>query len=137
MSADRPLLLVVAAALIDAQGRVLLAQRPSGKQLAGLWEFPGGKLEPGESPEAALIRELQEELAITTQPDDLSAFTFASHAYPAFHLMMPLYLVRRWTGEPRAVEAAGLAWVAPSDMGAYPVPPADEPLVRALQRVSL
>jgi 8-oxo-dGTP diphosphatase len=134
MSVDRPLLLVVAAALIDAQGRILLAQRPPGKQLAGLWEFPGGKLEPGESPQAALVRELQEELAITANPDDLDAFSFASFSYPAFHLMMPLFLLHRWRGDPVAVEAAALAWVKPADISGFPMPPADVPLVHALQQ---
>lgn len=127
------MLLVVAAALVDAQGRVLLAQRPPGKQLAGLWEFPGGKLEPGETPEAALVRELREELAITVHADHLEAFTFASFSYPTFHLMMPLYVVRRWTGEPVAVEASALAWVKPADMDAFAMPPADAPLVKALK----
>jgi 8-oxo-dGTP diphosphatase len=126
------LVLVVAAALMDPHGRVLLAQRPEGKSLAGLWEFPGGKLEAGESPEGALRRELREELDIGVEPQDLWPLAFASHAYETFHLMMPLYLVRRWQGEPKAVEAAGLAWVKPAEMGAYPMPPADGPLVSAL-----
>ena len=129
---NKPVLIVVAAALMDAEGRVLLAQRPEGKALAGLWEFPGGKLEPGESPEAALVRELAEELDIEVEPQDLWPLSFASHGYEDFHLMMPLYAVRRWKGAPRAVEAAGLAWARPSEMGAYPMPPADGPLVQAL-----
>lgn len=128
-----PLLIVVAAALIDAHGRVLLAQRPEGKNLAGLWEFPGGKLEPGESPEAALARELHEELAIEVEPQDFWPISFASHGYDAFHLLMPLYGLRQWQGHPRAVEAAALAWAKPSEMGGFAMPPADVPLVTALQ----
>lgn len=130
-------LLVVAAALIDAHGRVLLAQRPEGKALAGLWEFPGGKLEPGEAPERALARELREELALEVEPQDLWPITFASHGYEGFHLLMPLYGLRRWRGEPQAVEAQALAWADPAAMGAYPMPPADLPLVRALQALNL
>ena len=127
------LLIVVAAALVDAQGRVLLAQRPAHKSLGGLWEFPGGKLEPGESPEAALVREVEEELAVSLEPDALDPFAFASHAYDSFHLLMPLYVARRWQGEPQALEAQALAWVKPADMHAYPMPPADLPLVAKLQ----
>jgi 8-oxo-dGTP diphosphatase len=129
----RLLLLVVAAAMTDSQGRVLLAQRPEGKSLAGLWEFPGGKLEPGESPEVALRRELREELDIEVEPQDMWPLSFASYGYEHFHLMMPLYQVRRWQGEPKAMEAAGLAWVKPSEMDGYAMPPADKPLVSALQ----
>lgn len=132
---ERPLLLVVAAALFDTQGRVLLAQRPEGKSLAGLWEFPGGKLEPGETPEQALVRELREELAIEAAPQDLWPVAFASHTYEAFHLLMPLYGLRQWQGEPRAIEAPSLAWVEPSALASYPMPPADLPLVEALARM--
>lgn len=122
------LLLVAAAALIDGEGRVLLAQRPQGKQLAGLWEFPGGKIEAGERPEAALARELAEELGIEADPADFEPGPFASHAYPDFHLMMPLWLLRRWQGTPVSREGQALAWVAPRDLETYPMPPADVPL---------
>jgi 8-oxo-dGTP diphosphatase len=118
--------------LVDDAGRVLVAQRPQGKSLAGMWEFPGGKIEPGESPEAALVRELAEELDVKVRIDDLEPAAFASHAYEAMHLLMPLYLVRRWGGEPRAVEAAGLVWAAPTELQNYVMPPADAPLVRQL-----
>ncbi|MDB5540365.1 MAG: pyrophosphohydrolase [Devosia sp.] len=124
--------LVVACALIDADRRVLIAQRPEGKQLAGLWEFPGGKLEPGESPEAALIRELGEELGISTQSACLAPLSFASHAYESFHLLMPLYVCRKWQGVPEAREHAALRWVRPQDLRQYPMPPADEPLIAPL-----
>jgi 8-oxo-dGTP diphosphatase len=127
------LLLVVAAALVDPQGRVLLAQRPAHKSLGGLWEFPGGKVEPGESLEEALIREVQEELAVVLEPDALDPFAFASHSYAEFNLLMPLYVAKRWTGEPQALEAQALAWVAPAAMDAYPMPPADIPLVAKLK----
>jgi 8-oxo-dGTP diphosphatase len=123
----------VAAALVDAQGRVLLAQRPAHKSLGGLWEFPGGKVEPGESPEAALVREVMEELAVVLEPDALDPFAFASHSYADFHLMMPLYVARTWAGEPQALEAQALAWVKPQDMHRYPMPPADLPLVAKLK----
>lgn len=126
------ILLVVAVALVDADNRVLIAQRPEGKALAGLWEFPGGKLEPGERPEAALIRELDEELGIVTQEACLAPLTFASHAYEDFHLLMPLYICRRWSGYPTAREHAALKWVAPRALRDYPMPPADEPLVATL-----
>jgi 8-oxo-dGTP diphosphatase len=129
---SRRLLLVAAAALIDASGRVLIAQRPAHKQLGGLWEFPGGKVEPGEAPEQALVRELMEELGLTIEPDALDPFAFASHAYPDFHLLMPLYLVTRWTGEPVANEAQALAWVSPPAMRDYAMPPADVVLVERL-----
>ena len=122
------LVLVVAAALIDADGRVLLAQRPEGKSMAGLWEFPGGKVEPGETPEAALIRELREELSIEVKPKCVAPFTFASHAYETFHLLMPLYVVRNWVGEPRSREGQKLAWVRANRLVDYAMPPADEPL---------
>jgi 8-oxo-dGTP diphosphatase len=125
--------LVVAVALIDAQGRVLLARRPEGKKMAGLWEFPGGKMEKGETPEAALARELHEELGIETAPRDFAPFVFASHAYDSFHLLMPVFLCRRWKGEPRAREGQKLAWVAPADLVEYPMPPADRPLIPMLR----
>ncbi|GJD97907.1 (deoxy)nucleoside triphosphate pyrophosphohydrolase [Methylobacterium iners] len=123
------LLLVVAVALVDADGRVLLAQRPEGKQLAGLWEFPGGKVEPGERPEETLIRELREELGITVAEPCLAPLTFASHAYPDFHLLMPLYVCRRWDGQPCPLEAQALAWVRPGALRERPMPPADAPLI--------
>ena len=130
----RPLLLVATAALIDAQGRVLIAQRPAHKALGGLWEFPGGKVEPGESPEAALVRELREELDLTVEPDALDPFAFASHAYPDFHLLMPLYLAAKWQGEPRlnADAAQAIAWVRARELRDYPMPPADVVLVERL-----
>ncbi|ESQ77143.1 8-oxo-dGTP diphosphatase MutT [Asticcacaulis sp. AC402] len=121
--------LVVAAALVDSEGRVLIAQRPEGKQLAGQWEFPGGKVEPGETPEAALIRELDEELGITVKQACLAPFVFASHTYDDFHLLMPLFLIRRWEGEPESREHKALKWVRPVQMRDYPMPPADVPLV--------
>lgn len=127
------LVLVAAAALVDGDGRVLIAQRPPGKQLAGLWEFPGGKVEEGETPEAALIRELREELGIEVMPACLAPFVFASHSYETFHLLMPLYLVRRWTGMVEPREHAALKWVKPARLGEYPLPPADEPLVAYLR----
>ena len=123
------LTLVVACALIDADNRVLIAQRPQGKQLAGLWEFPGGKLEPGERPEAALIRELHEELGIVTQETCLAPLTFASHAYDDFHLLMPLYVCRRWEGAVASKEGQALAWVRANKLRDYPMPPADIPLI--------
>jgi 8-oxo-dGTP diphosphatase len=123
------LLLVVAAALIDADNRVLIAQRPAGKSLAGLWEFPGGKLDPGERPEAALIRELQEELGIEVKEACLAPLTFASHAYDDFHLLMPLYICRRWDGMVTAREGQQLAWVRANKLRDYPMPPADLPLI--------
>ena len=125
--------LVVAVALIDIDGRVLVGQRPEGKQLAGLWEFPGGKVEPGERPEAALIRELREELGIEVSESCLSPFVFTSHAYDSFHLLMPLYLCRRWSGVVQAREHAALKWVRPSQLAELPMPPADEPLVAWLR----
>ena len=127
------LLLVAACALVDTDGRVLLAQRPEGKQLAGLWEFPGGKVEPGETPEACLIRELDEELGIRVTQACLAPFVFASHEYEAFNLLMPLYLCRRWEGTVTAREHSGLAWVKPSKLTDYPMPPADAPLVAWLR----
>ena len=131
--ADKPLLLVAAAALVDADGRVLICQRPAGKALAGLWEFPGGKVEAGETPEACLIRELDEELGIAVTHACLAPFVFASHGYEGFHLLMPLYLLRRWEGQVTAREHAALAWVKPGRMGEYPMPPADAPLVAWLR----
>jgi 8-oxo-dGTP diphosphatase len=129
----KPVLLVAACALVDADNRVLLARRPEGKPLAGLWEFPGGKVAPGETPEAALIRELKEELAIDVTAACLAPFTFASHAYEKFHLLMPLYLCRRWKGQVTAQEGQALAWVRPARLGDYAVPPADVPLVAMLR----
>ncbi len=123
------LLLVVACALIDADNRILVTQRPEGKALAGLWEFPGGKLEAGERPEPALIRELSEELGITVKEDCLAPLTFASYAYPEFHLLMPLYICRRYEGIARSMEGQALKWVKPKDLRSYPMPPADEPLI--------
>lgn len=129
MAEGSKLLLVVACALVDADGRVLIAQRPEGKQLAGLWEFPGGKMEPGERPEEALVRELREELDIETKTACLAPLTFASHAYDDFHLLMPLYICRRFWGIPRPVEAQALKWVRPNRLRDYPMPPADAPLI--------
>jgi len=125
--------LIVACGLIDADGRVLIAQRPITKAMAGLWEFPGGKVEPCERPEEALIRELREELGIAVQEPCLAPFTFASHAYPQFHLLMPLYVCRRWDGTPTALEHTALKWVMPRDLPAYPMPPADLPLIPMLR----
>lgn len=125
----RPIVLVAACALVDPQGRVLLARRPEGKPLAGLWEFPGGKIEAGETPEEALVRELEEELGVSVDPGALSPLTFASHGYGGFHLLMPLFLCRRYRGEPRAREGQALAWVRRDHIRAYPMPPADEPLL--------
>ncbi|MGB5869098.1 MAG: 8-oxo-dGTP diphosphatase MutT [Albidovulum sp.] len=126
-------LLVAAVALIDADGRVLLAQRPAGKSMAGLWEFPGGKVEPGETPETALIRELGEELGIDTWASCLAPLTFASHSYPDFHLLMPLFACRRWKGQPQPREGQTLAWVRARDLHDYPMPPADIPLIPILR----
>jgi 8-oxo-dGTP diphosphatase len=130
---DRPTLLVAACALIDIDGRVLLARRPEGKTMAGLWEFPGGKLQPGETPEAALIRELKEELGIDVSATCLAPFAFASHAYENFHLLMPLYLCRRWKGLPTPRENQTLKWVWPDKLPDYDVPPADKPLISLLR----
>jgi len=129
---ERKLLLVVAVALVDADRRVLIAQRPEGKAMAGLWEFPGGKVEPGETPEAALIRELEEELGISTKEACLAPVSFASHSYENFHLLMPLYACRKWQGQPVAREHTALKWVRPQALRDYPMPPADEPLIAAL-----
>jgi 8-oxo-dGTP diphosphatase len=128
-----PVVLVVCVALVDADGRVLLAQRPEGRHLAGLWEFPGGKVDPGEGPEAALIRELKEELGIDVTASCLAPLTFVSHAYADFHLLMPLYVCRKWSGEVRPLEGQRLAWVRPLRMSDYPMPPADKPLVAMLR----
>jgi len=127
------LILVVAAALVDADGRVLIAQRPEGKSMAGLWEFPGGKIEADESPDEALIRELREELGIAVKQACLAPFTFASHSYPNFHLLMPLYVCRRWDGIPEPHHHAALKWVRPKDMKDYPMPAADLPLIPMLR----
>ena len=127
------IVLVAACALVDVDGRVLIGKRPAGKQLAGLWEFPGGKVEPGETPEACLIRELDEELGITVAQACLAPFVFASHTYETMHLLMPLYLCRRWEGFVTAKEHEALAWVKPEKMGDYPMPPADAPLVAWLR----
>lgn len=126
------MLLVVAAALIDDSGRVLLQQRPPGKPMAGLWEFPGGKIEPGESPEAALVRELHEELGLTLSVEDLSPIAFASEPLAGRHLLLLLYVARTWQGEPVAHHATELRWVTPAEMRGMPMPPADVPLVEAL-----
>lgn len=124
--------LVAACALIDADGRVLLAQRPEGKTMAGLWEFPGGKVEAGERPEQTLIRELEEELGIVVKEECLAPLTFASHLYPDFHLLMPLYVCRRWEGIVQGREGQRLKWVRPGALSDYPMPPADEPLISHL-----
>ncbi len=126
------LVLVAACALIDADGRVLIARRPEGKSMAGLWEFPGGKVETGERPEESLIRELKEELGIVVKEECLAPLTFASHRYPDFHLLMPLYVCRRWGGFMQANEGQTLKWVRPNDLRDYSMPPADEPLISHL-----
>jgi len=131
--APKELVLVAACALIDTDGRVLIAQRPAGKEMARLWEFPGGKVEPSERPEDALIRELREELGIEVKEDCLAPFTFASHAYPGFHLLMPLYVCRKWKGRPCLNEHLALKWVRPADLGTFPMPPADLPLIPMLR----
>jgi 8-oxo-dGTP diphosphatase len=128
-----PILLVAAAALVDVDGRVLLCKRPKGKHLEGMWEFPGGKVEKGETPESCLIRELEEELGISVSEACLAPFVFTSHAYDSFHLIMPLYLCRRWDGVVRAREHEAIAWVRPNRMTDYPMPPADAPLVAWLR----
>jgi 8-oxo-dGTP diphosphatase len=129
----KPMLLVVAAALVDRDNRVLISKRPEGKQLAGLWEFPGGKVDAGETPETALRRELLEELAIDVCPECLAPFTFASHTYETFHLLMPLYLIRQWDGLVTPREGQQIAWVRASHLAGYPMPPADAPLIPALR----
>ena len=133
IGAGRPIVLVAAVALVDVDGRVLLAERPAGKHLAGMWEFPGGKVQPGETPEVALIRELMEELGIDVVASCLAPFTFASHAYPEFHLLMPLYVCRKWSGIVIAREGQQLKWVRSAQLGDYPMPPADKPLVAMLR----
>jgi 8-oxo-dGTP diphosphatase len=132
-SSERKILLVAACALIDADGRILLAQRPEGKSLEGLWEFPGGKVEPGETPEETLVRELREELGIETKVPCLAPLTFASHTYETFHLLMPLYVCRRYEGIPVGQEGQAIKWVRPQALRDYPMPPADEPLIPFLQ----
>ncbi len=129
----RPIVLVAACALVDVDGRVLITRRPEGKPLAGLWEFPGGKVEPGERPADALIRELAEELGIEVKDACLAPLTFASHDYENFHLLMPLFVCRRWSGEVRPLEGQEIAWVRPVRLGDYPMPPADIPLVPMLR----
>ena len=124
---------VVAVALVDRDGRVLLAQRPPGKKMAGLWEFPGGKIEPGEMPEHALVRELQEELGIDTKSSCLAPLTFASHSYDDFHLFMPVFVCRVWQGMVQSKEGQSFAWVYPKDFDKYPMPPADVPLIPILR----
>jgi len=131
----RETLLVVAAALVDADGRVLIARRPPGKAMAGLWEFPGGKVQDGETPEAALIRELREELGVDTRQSCLAPIAFASHAYEDFHLLMPLFVCRVWKGIAAPREGQELAWVRPARLGDYPMPPADAPLVAMLRDI--
>jgi 8-oxo-dGTP diphosphatase len=133
VAAELRLVLVAAVALVDSDGRVLLAQRPEGKHLAGLWEFPGGKVHSGETPETALIRELKEELDIDTDVRCLAPFTFASHSYPDFHLLMPLYVCRVWKGIPRPCEGQKLSWARVAELPSYPMPPADIPLVAMLR----
>ena len=133
MSDGARVVLVSAAALIDRDGRVLLARRPEGRPMAGLWEFPGGKVEPGETPEAALIRELSEELGLETWESCLAPLTFASHAYEDFHLLMPLYACRKWEGAPRPLEGQELAWIRPDRLADHPMPPADKPLMAILR----
>ncbi len=133
--APKPVVLVVAVALVDADGRILLAQRPPGKSMAGLWEFPGGKVDAGETPEAALIRELKEELDIDVTAACLAPLTFASHSYEKFHLLMPLFVCRRWKGTLRGQEGQQLAWVRPARLKDYPMPPADEPLIAIMQEM--
>lgn len=125
--------LVAAVALIDRDGRVLLAQRPEGKSMAGLWEFPGGKVEPGETPETALIRELHEELGIETWKSCLAPLTFASHPYESFHLLMPLFACRKWEGIPQGREGQAIAWAKPAQLRDFPMPPADLPLIPILR----
>lgn len=129
---EKRIVFVVACALVDADGRVLISQRPEGKALAGLWEFPGGKLEPGETPEESLVRELREELGIVTKPACLAPLTFASHPYEDFHLFMPLYICRKYEGIPRGLENQAIKWVKPKQLRDYPMPPADEPLIPVL-----
>jgi len=130
---DVPIVLVAAVALFDVDGRVLIAQRPEGKSMAGLWEFPGGKVEAGERPEQALIRELREEIAVDTVESCLAPFTFASHTYDDFHLLMPLFVCRKWTGTVTPMEGQQIKWVMPAQLRDYPMPPADKPLIAMLR----
>jgi 8-oxo-dGTP diphosphatase len=130
---DVPIVLVAAVALFDVDGRVLIAQRPEGKSMAGLWEFPGGKVEAGETPEQALIRELREEIAVDTVESCLAPFTFASHTYDDFHLLMPLFVCRKWTGTVTPMEGQQIKWVMPARLRDYPMPPADKPLIAMLR----
>ncbi len=130
---DRPVVLVAAVALVDPDGRVLIAQRPRDKSMAGLWEFPGGKVDAGETPEHALVRELNEELGIETATSCLAPIAFASHGYEKFHLLMPVYACRKWRGTPQPREGQALKWVLPTELGRYPMPPADLPLVGLLR----
>ena len=130
---SRPLVLVAAVALVDVDGRVLIAQRPAGKSMAGLWEFPGGKVDESETPEQALVRELHEELGIETATSCLAPIAFASHGYEKFHLLMPVFACRKWNGQPQPREGQTLKWVAPMDLSRYPMPPADLPLVGLLR----
>jgi len=134
-SSGLPIILVSACALLDADNRILLAQRPEGKSMAGLWEFPGGKVEPGETPEQALIRELEEELSVKTWESCLAPLSFASHAYDSFHLLMPLFVCRKWEGYPVANENQQLKWVRVNELRQYPMPPADDPLIPALMDI--
>lgn len=129
----KQVLFVTALALMDGAGRVLLAQRPEGKDMAGLWEFPGGKAHPNETPEEALVREIEEELGLVLEKEDLAPLSFASHDYPNFHLFMPLYLCKKWRGEPKSLEDQAIEWVPLDRLGQYKMPPADIPLVQALQ----
>jgi len=130
---SRPMVLVAAVALVDADGRVLIAQRPAGKSMAGLWEFPGGKVDAGETPEHALVRELHEELGIETAASCLAPIAFASHGYETFHLLMPVFACRKWAGTPQPREGQALKWVMPGELSRYPMPPADVPLVALLR----
>lgn len=130
---ERPLVLVAAVALVDVDSRVLIAQRPPGKSMAGLWEFPGGKVDPGETPEQALVRELHEELGVETATSCLAPIAFASHGYEKFHLLMPVFACRKWNGTPQPREGQVLKWVAPMELNKYPMPPADLPLVGLLR----
>lgn len=131
----RPLVLVAVVALVDEAARVLVATRPAKKSMAGLWEFPGGKVEPGETPEACLVRELEEELGIRTKPPCLAPLTFASHAYPTFHLLMPLFVCRVWEGEPVPLEGQEIRWLRPKELFALPMPEADRPLLPFLDEL--
>ena len=130
-----PVLFVTALALVNKQKQILLAQRPEGKEMAGLWEFPGGKIKEGEPPDIALVREIKEELDINLLPENLTPTTFAAHNYPRFHLFMPLYLCRTWQGDPHPMEGQKIAWVSLRDFSSYPMPPADAPLAARLEKI--